>query len=798
MLVPVEWLREYCDPPLDSEALAGRLTMTGTKTERLFRWGPPNAEHYVVGFVREAAQHPNADRLRVCSVDIGESEPVTIVCGAPNVAAGQTVAVARPGAQLPDGRTLAAAKLRGVISDGMILSADELALGGEHSGIMVLVETPPGTPLADVLPLGTDVIEFEITPNRPDCLGVYGIARETHAASGAPLSPPPWAEDPGTFEGDAGSVRVVVECPELCPRFTARVFEGVAIGESPIWLKARLLAAGMRPISNVVDVTNYAMLLTGQPLHAFDLDKIAGPELIVRRGRAGEKLDTLDGHSRELDEDLIIICDANGPTSLAAIMGGAASEVTASTTRVLLEAANWDGATVQRVALRLGLRSEASARFEKGLSPEQTLESLAVATRLIKELCGAELLPGTIDVGGPGPVPEPIALAPARVNALLGSAVPPERCRAILESLAFEAAGDDETLLVRPPHFRRRDVTRPVDLIEEVARIDGLDRLPATLPPRNGAVGRLTAAQLLRRRAEDALASRGLYEAVGWSFADPALLDRLRLPPEHPMRRVVAIENPLSQSLSIMRPTLLGSLLDVARYNVSRGAGGVRLFESGTVYRAAETLADEHQALGVLLAGAGVESWRGEPAPSDFYAAKGLLGAVLAVAGIPFELERTDSPFLHPGRAASVRSGDKALGFIGEVHPHVAASWELGPTAVWIVSLDLLAQLAPPVTTYASFGTFPSVREDLAVVVDDGVGAAEVIAAIKQAAGPELESVELFDVFTGEQVGGGRVSLAFHLEFRADDRTLTTEEVALQRSAIGAALTQQVGGLLRA
>jgi phenylalanyl-tRNA synthetase beta chain len=682
----------------------------------------------------------------------------------------------------------------------MILAEDELALGQDHDGIMVLAESAPGTPLADVLPLGSDVIEFEVTPNRPDCLAVYGIARETHAASSASLAPPPWTEDPGTSDGDAGGVKITVECPDLCPRFEARVFEQVTIAESPIWLKARLLAAGMRPISNVVDITNYVMLLTGQPMHAFDLDQLAGEELTIRRGRVGEKLDTLDGQTRELDEDLVVICDANGPTSLAAIMGGASSEVTASTTRVLLEAANWDGATVQRTALRLGLRSEASSRFEKGLSPGQTTEALAVATRLLIELGGAHVLPGTIDVGGPGPDPEPITLRPASVNRLLGSEIAPERCRQILHSLGFEVTGDDNELVVVPPHFRARDVTRPVDLIEEVARIDGLDRLPATLPPRQNAAGRLTPAQQLRRRVEDALASRGLSEIAGWSFADPALLDRLLLPADHAMRNVVTIENPLSQSLSIMRPTLLGSLLDVARHNLSHDANGVRIFESGTVYRGAQQLAAEHHALGILLSGAiGPSSWRGSPRHEpDFYAAKGLLEAVAGVAGVALRYEREAVPFLHPGRSASVHAAAARLGLIGELHPAVAATWELGPTAVWVIDLGQLSSVAAPVASYVGFGAFPSVREDLAVVVADEVTAADVIAVIRETGGPQLESVELFDVYSGEQVGSGRVSLALHLEFRAADRTLTDDEVAEQRSAIATALAERVGGELRA
>ena len=530
--------------------------------------------------------------------------------------------------------------------------------------------------------MGTDVIEFEITPNRPDCLGVYGIAREVHAATGAPLAPPPWAEDSGSADGDAGGVTITVECPDLCPRFMARAFADVTIGPSPLWLAARLLAAGMRPISNVVDIANYTMLLTGQPLHTFDLDQIAGGQLTVRRAAAGESVDTLDGVTRTLDEDMVIICDADGPTSIAAIMGGLHSEVSATTTRVLLESATWNGANIQRSALRLGLRSEASARYEKGLSPGQAPEAIAVATALLAELAGATVIPGTIDVGGPAPASPPVELRPERLARLLGAEIAADRCAEILTALGFTVTLGDASLSVAVPHFRQRDVTREVDLIEEVARIDGLDRLPATLPPRNGAAGRLTFAQQLCRRVEDALAARGLDEIVGWSFADPALLDALRLPPDHALRDVVSIENPLSASQSIMRPTILGSLLDAARYSRSHGAHDVKIYESGNVYRSAETLADEHHALGVLLSGSlGVEGWGGHARPAaDFFTAKALLEAVLAVAGVQRRVEREDWPFLHPGRSAAVFGGDERLGLIGELHPQVATGWELaGP-----------------------------------------------------------------------------------------------------------------------
>ena len=812
MRVPLPWLREYCDPDLDVSAIEERLTMTGTKVEAIHRQGVRSTEHFVVGRVLETEQHPDADRLRVCKVDLGEDSeprPATIVCGAPNVAAGQTVAVARPGAVMPDGTKLKQAKLRGVVSEGMILAESELEIGPRGEGIMVLddmtidAELAPGIPLADVLPIAIDVIELEITPNRPDCLGLYGVARELHAATGAPLAQAPWSEDPGSSGAVAGA-EVSVECPDLCPRFTARVFESVTVAPSPLWLKARLSAAGQRPINNVVDITNYAMLSSGQPLHAFDLDRVAGARLTVRRARDGEQMQTLDGQTRALDSQMVVIDDADGPTSIAGLMGGARSEVQADTQRVLLEVATWSGPNIHRTSSALGLRSEASGRFEKGLQPEQCMHAQALATRLMIELCGATVAPGTIDVAVDAPgwlASRPrIRLREARVRAILGVDVPAERQAEILNALDFETERAEDGLDVTVPALRRDDVTREVDLIEEVARIDGLDRLPATLPARRGAAGLLTHAQRLRRAAEDAMVGRGLHEIVGWSFADPGLLDRLRLGPEHEMRRVITVENPLSDGQSMMRPTLLGSLLDAARHNVARNGRDIAIFESGTVYRSgadADTPADEHHALGVLLSGGlAARSWRGAPQDADFFAAKALLGSLLESFHVDWSVERRTWPFLHPGRSAAVVAAGTMLGFVGELHPLVAGTWDLERTAVFALDLGKLATVAPPVVSFRAFSAVPSLRQDIAVTLPAAVPAGEAIERVRAAAGEMLDDVSVFDVYTGEQVGEGRRSLALALSFRALERTLTDEDVAPARARIVAALAE-IGGELR-
>jgi phenylalanyl-tRNA synthetase beta chain len=800
MRVPLTWLREYCSPELETAQVADRLTMTGTKVEAIHHHGVGGTPNFVVARVLSAERHPEADRLTVCSVDDGGGEPRQIVCGAPNVAAGQTVAVARPGAVMPDGTELRKVKLRGIESDGMILAEDELAIGTDHEGILVLdVEgVSSGTPLAELIELSTDVLELEITSNRPDCLSLFGVAREVHAATGAPLSAPPWSDDPGS-DGPVDGVAVEVRDPDLCPRFTARVFDDVRIGPSPPWLKARLMAAGQRPISNVVDITNYVMLLTGQPLHAFDLDRVAGSRLVVRRARDREQVRTLDDQTRTLDSEMLVIDDDEGPTSIAGVMGGARSEVGQGTTTVLMEAANWDGPNVHRTSLKLGLRSEASARFEKQLQPEQALEAQAVATRLMIDLCGARLRPGTIDVGGPGPEPPMIRLREARVTGLLGLSIPRSRQQEILSALEFQTAEADDGLDVTPPVFRRGDVTREADLIEEVARLYGLEKLPSTLPSRHGAYGRLTARQLQRRRAADVLVAQGLSEAVGWSFNGPDTGRRLRLGPEQPE---LELENAMSIEQSRMRRTLLGSLLDVAAANLSRGAASLRLFEAGAVFLPleGERLPAEPHHLAALLCGpVRPATWRdGQPPSADFFAIKGVLQALLGALRADYVLERAAEPFLHPGRNAAVVVAGQAVGWVGEVHPLVATEWDIDlPVGAFELNLDAVP--VAPAVTYSEIPTYPEVREDLAVVVGEDVASAQVVEVVRRSGGDLLSEAQVFDVYRDpERLGEGNVSLALRLSFRAPDRTLTDEEVAAQRERIIAALASELSGRVRA
>ncbi len=813
------WLREYCDPGAPAEEIADALTMAGVKVERLHRVGVGDPAEFVVGRVLSAERHPDADRLTVCSVDIGADGPSTIVCGAPNVAAGQTVAVARPGAIMPDGTKLGEAKLRGVKSSGMILAEDEVGIGQDHDGIMVLDESlSVGAPLSEHLPIADEVLELEITPNRPDAMSVYGVARDLHAVTAAPLAGDPAAPDAEPSGDDRAEDYATVEIadPEICLRFTARVFCDVKIGPSPPWLKQRLMAAGQRPISNVVDITNYVMLATGQPLHAFDLDEVRGRRIVVRRASEGETMTTLDGVERSFSSDMALVCDAEGPSGIAGVMGGLISEVSDKTTRVLMEAATWVGPNIMRTSKELALRSEASARFEKQLRPEQAMAAQRLAARLMVELCEARLVPGTIDAYPSPAEPRVVSLRAERMEKLLGEEIEDETASGILERLGFEPKGGGWLV----PPWRDSDVQREADLIEEVARIHGLDKLPTTLPSREQAIGRLTGSQPLRRRLEDALRDRGLLETISYSFTSPEALRRLRLTDIHPLR----LENPLSEELGVLRPLLLPGLLDAARHNAAHGRAGVALFESAHAYLPAGPLepapegspngatpADEHHRLAALLTEAAPAGWRSPAREADFYAAKALLDAVMEAAGVlDWRVEAAAAggtgptapgrPFLHPGRAASVVTADGVeLGWIGELHPLVLREWELqGTVAAFELEVDLLHELTHGrVSTYSDVTSFPAVLQDIAVTVPEDVPAARLAELVRVGAGELLASLRVFDLYRGEQVGEGKKSLALRLEFRAPDRTLTDEEVAERRAAIEAEL-ETIGGRLRA
>jgi phenylalanyl-tRNA synthetase beta chain len=808
--VPLSWLREFVDPGMAPEELATRLSRSGTMVEAVHHLGVPaangNLAAFRVGRVLDASPHPNADRLRVCRVDLGDGAPRQIVCGAPNVASGQTVAVALPGALLPGAeRPLAAARLRGEESDGMILSQTELRLGDDAAGIMVLDDgLPPGTPLAEVLPLSEVVLELEVTSNRPDCLAVYGVAREVHAVTAPPLRPldesDPPAEGPGRVEDHAS---VEVQAPDLCPRYMARVFTDVQVGPSPAWLRARLEAAGMRAISNVVDITNYAMLLTGQPLHAFDLDRLAGRRVVVRRARDGERIVTLDGQERELDSSMLAICDAERPAVIAGIFGAGFAEVGEGTTTVMLEAATFDGPTILDTSLRLGLRTESSSRFEKGLPRELPPRAMAIASRLLVELAGARLVPGTLDALVPAPERPPVAMRHARVPRVLGIEVAPEESEAILARLGCEPLESTaEALTVRVPFQREDDLTREIDLIEEVARIHGLDAIPAEMPRVVGR-GRRSPAQALEHRLARLAADLGLSEAITYHFVPEADADALRLAPDDGRRSVVRLAHPMSNEMAVMRRSLLPGLLRAVARNQAHQRPDGGLFEIGRTYAPrADGQADERRFLAAVMWGrVGAEGWRSAPRPADVHAAAGLATALIGAAGVAAEPRPNDAPYFHPVRQARlVAAGDDeaVVGWVGEMHPLVLRELDVTPpVAAVVIDLDAVLAAAPSAPpAYEDLLTVPVSRRDVAVVVGDDARAADLVAAARAAGAPLVRSVRVFDRYAGEQVGEGSVSLALRLELADPGRTLTDEEIEAAVGRVREAL-EAAGARLR-
>jgi phenylalanyl-tRNA synthetase beta chain len=759
MRVPLSWLREYVRVDASASEIAERLSISTAEVNEVLRLGVSddggNLGLFRVGHVLEAAKHPNADRLQLCRVDVGEVEPYQIVCGAWNFGAGAKVAVALPGATLPNGLTLERRKLRGEVSEGMILAEDEVDLGGDHDGIMLLdAALEPGTPLADVLPLIEEVLEVEPTGNRPDLLSVYGIAREVAALFDAELVA--LRRDEPAIDGDE-PVDVRVEDLDGCPRYVGRLFRGVKIAESPVWLKARLRAAGVRSISNVVDVTNYVMLALGSPLHVFDYETLSGGVVIVRRARAGEELRTLDGNLRKLVPADLVIADAERAIALAGIMGGAETEVGEATTSVLLEAANFEPVGILQSSERHALRTEGSNRWEKGVDPHVAGPAATLATQLIVELAGARWT-GHVDVQGTLPERQSIRLRPERTDALLGLSIAEAEQTEILNGLGFD--GDLESGFLVPT-WRSRDVTREIDLIEEVARFRLTD-IPFTLPRRDATFGRLTRWQRLRRLVEDVLAGCGFAEAYTPSFVAEG---DFRLP------------EPLSNEAAALRTSLRGSLVDAARHNVAVGNGDIALFEVARVYLQGgeDGMPDERWHVGGIVEG-------------GFADAKWAVEQIYGALKLEPSYERTSETFLHPGKAA--RTGE---GWVGELHPALLD----GTWGVFELDVDALAARAPEAADFEEVSPFPEVRQDLAFVVDEDVPAAAVAAAIREAGGPELRHVAVFDEYRGEQIGAGRRSLAFSVSFGSPERTLTDEDVAPRRAAIVDALAQQFGAELR-
>jgi phenylalanyl-tRNA synthetase beta chain len=759
--VPVSWLSDYVAIEMPLDELVSRLSVSSAEVDGIERRGVADADGnlglFRVGRVLEAAKHPNADRLQLCRVDVGEGEPRQIVCGAWNFGVGATVAVALPGAVLPNGLELERREVRGQLSDGMILAEDEVELGPDHSGIMVLPESEPGTPLADVLPLVEEVLLVESTGNRPDLLSVYGIAREVAALYDLSLSDMPGGQSPGPVPN--GQVDVQVDDFDGCPRYIGRLFQDVTVGPSPVWLTARLTAAGMRPISNVVDVTNYVMLALGNPLHAFDHAKLHGGKIVVRRAHPAEKLRTLDGIDRDLDLDDLMIADADRSVALAGIMGGEETEIGDDTTAVLLEAANFEPTGIYRSSERLRLRTEGSNRWEKGVDPYLAEPAANFATQLLIETAGAKWA-GHTDVQGTLPERPRISYRPERADEVIGIPTAPGDQEHLLTRLGFEPSKDTVTV----PTWRAREVTREIDVVEEVARFR-LDDVPFTLPQRRAMFGERSALQELKRRIEDVLAGLGLVETY-----TPSLRE------EDPDPKAWRLQEPISIELAVLRTRLLPSLVDAARRNLELGASGIQLFEIARVYLPDGDLPDERRRVAAIVKGGW---WR----------AKGIVETLYAALHAEPRFERTTDDLLHPNKAASTSAGN-----LGELHPGVLD----GVWGAFELDLDELLAAMPDEVKYEDVVSYPPVREDLAFAVPEEVTAGELIDAAREAAGPELREFRPFDVYRGAQVGQGRKSIAFAVTFQSAERTLTDEDAARLRGKIIKALADGFGAELRA
>ena len=804
MKVSVEWLHDFVSPLPDAGELARRLTRAGLEVEGMER--PAEAmKGVVVARIAAAAPHPNAEKLSVTQVEAG-GERLQVVCGAKNFQVGDLVPLATVGTALPGGPTIQATSLRGVESHGMLCSGRELGLSEDASGLLILPkELVPGTPLAKALGLEDTVLEVNVTPNRGDALSHLGVAREAAAVLRLPLQRKLRVPaESGAPVSDA--IRLEIGDPVGCPRFTARVLEGVRIGPSPEWLRRRLERCGVRSISNVVDVTNYVMLELGQPMHAFDLDRIQGGFLRVRRARECEPLTTLDGKQRTLVADDLVIEDVRGAQSLAGTMGGADTEVSERTTRVLLEAANWDPGTIRRMARRHQLQSEASYRFERGVDRTVLPEVLDHAAALMAELSGATVRRGRIDLYPRPAEPRAVALGKGGVEGLLGAPVPEEEVRSILGSLGFSGGPDGRW---RVPGWRN-DVERPEDLVEEVARIRGYEHIPSVLPASSGALTPEPAWVEVERRIRGALSGAGFDEVVNYSFVDPDLLpwvtpralEKLGTSVES-----VALKNPLTPQQAVMRTTLLASLLPNVAFNLRHQPESLRLYEIGRVYlrdphggKDLRPVAEERlHVAGVLWGRRDPRGWTAKDAPHDFADARGTVEAILSAlsAGeLTCRLARV-APF-HPRATAQARVEDVVLGWIGEVHPLVAQHLELPPGIfafeLEFAALEKVSRLSPQ---FQPLPRYPAVLRDVAVVVPVSMEAAEVRAVIREVGQPLVEDAALFDVYTGAPLPEGQKNLAFALTYRSPERTLRDDEVQEAHRRIVEEVQRRLGGQLR-
>jgi phenylalanyl-tRNA synthetase beta chain len=827
--VPLSWLRDYVDIQLTPEQLAERLTLLGMEVKGIQAWGA-DWQDVVVGELLAVERHPRADRLSLTRVTVGAGEPLEIVCGATNIAAGQRIPVALPGAVLPGDRRIERTEKMGVISNGMLCSGDELRLTSDADGILILPDDAPlGVPLADLF--GDVVLDVDVKPNRGDALSLVGLAREVSAVTGAPVRFP--ETDPvETGPPIAERLEITVDEPALCTRFVGRWVGGVTVGPSPDLVQMRLIAAGQRPVSSVVDVSNYVMLELGKPIHTFDAAAVHDGRILVRLARDGERLETLDHVERELTPETLLIADPAGPLAIAGVMGGAASEVGEGTTDVVIESAIFDPISIRRTAFHYALRSEASQRFEKG--QEHRLARLGAdrTARLIREWAGGDVAAGVVDTNPSEPEPIQVAFRPGRVDRLLGTTTSAAEQVDVLRRVGIATApavrgsrvlvatapqrlevdpGEAETLVATVPSWRR-DIVIEADVAEEVARVIGYETVPSILPDTPMPPYRHSPLEM-RDAVRHTLAGIGLAEVVTYALVSPALVERF--PPVEDTvvpgegeagGRPVVVTNPLSSQHSVMRQSLVGSLLEVVATNTRQGRSDVAIFEVGKGYGATESGDATHEwwRLGIALTGAAEPpAWNRPEQSFDLDDIKGVIDLITRRLGLvaPTYEPVTDDPRLHPGRAARVRAGDDLAGRVGELHPAIVDELDLRSSAAILIAELAIAGLsggAPTVPRATTPTRHPAVERDLAVIVGESVAAAEIEASIRRHAGALLRSIALFDVYRGRPLAEDEKSLAYRLAFQADDRTLVEEEVDAAVAAVTSGLASDVEGRLRA
>ena len=806
MKVSLSWLKDYIPINLDAADLAEALTMAGLEVDSVAdRYAYLNS--VVVGRVLEINRHPNADKLVVCQVDAGDRIS-SVVCGAPNVEPGMLAPLAKPGTVFPDGSQLNESVIRGISSEGMLCSDAELGLGIDSSGIMALESSlKVGGRLADALALHDVVFEFDLTPNRPDCLSVIGIAREVAALQKTPINYPDYSiEDQNDTIHEATSVKI--EAPDHCPRYSARLVENVTVKASPFWLQDRLLSVGLRPINNIVDITNFVMMETGQPLHGFDFDFLAENRIVVRTAAEGEKFTTLDEKERRLGAEMLMICDGAKAVGVGGVMGGLNSEIETTTSRVLIEGAYFNPVSIRRTSKKLGLGTDASHRFERGVDPEGTVRAVNRAAKLMVELGGGSLVEGLIDEYPKPQAIKSVELSVKRTHRLLGIEPDAKRIKDLLESIEFDvktiASEDgDEKLVVVPPTYRV-DVSRPEDLMEEVARLSGYNNIPTTFPA-IPAEGRMSDDYLgLRSRIKMLMNGLGFTEAITYSFASEASGDHLRLKEDDSRRSFIHILNPLTEGQTVMRTSLLPGLIEAAAYNIARQVKNLKLFEIGKTFIKSDQqdLPIEPEILTALWTGPQRDtSWHGREVPCDFYDMKGAVEGLIRALKLD-KIRFTKMPadacdYTRPGYTARILADGLQVGLVGELHPQVRKNFDLKQSAfIFELELDKIAVLIPPSTGSKSIPRFPAIYRDITIIVDRRIETQTVLDAVEDFGEKLVEQLHLFDVFEGDPIAKGKKSVSFRVTYRSSNKTLEDDDVNDLHRAITDKLLQSFDATL--